>query len=152
MIGVEEAVCRKHVGIARRSDLAVVPLRGNAPVLGRAVRVGAAWHARVGPVRVLVIEPGSSPDVVISIVGPRGSGLLDRAGLPTGLAPGDVRVCWWGGEFVVLLRENVERHLLLASEAAWDALLVAGRELEVACVSVAALARLHAASLQQQRA
>ena len=145
MVGVDEAVCRKHVGLARRTDLAVVSVAGLGPEIGRAVRVGAAWNARVGPERVLVIAPGVSADGIFSVVGPRASALLVNAGLPADLTPGVVRVCWWLGAFAVVLCEREDRYLVVGGT--WDALLVAGLPLEVARVGVGALSRLDAARL-----
>jgi hypothetical protein len=147
-VGAEESVCRKHVGIALRADLDVsLALAG--PDVGRAVRFGGEWQARISPECALVIGPPCERPLrtsVISIVGPRAAALLGAVGLPSALAPGDVRTCWWQGAFAVLLCERAERHLLLVDDAdsAWQALLDAGRPLEVACVGVDALARLAA--------
>jgi hypothetical protein len=153
-VGAEESVCRKHVGIALRSDLDVAGRAAgdDDPPVGRAVRAGAVWLARVAPERVLVIGPGAAPardEVAISLAGPRAERLLARCGLPA-LGVADVRVCWWRGDFVVLLRESADRHLVLARAAhgseVWHALLDAGRPLEIACVGVDALLRLAAAA------
>jgi hypothetical protein len=94
---------------------------------------------------VLVIAPGASADGIYSVGGPRAGALLANAGLPSDLAPGDVRVCWWLGAFAVLLRERPERYLVVGG--AWDALLAAGLPLEVARVGLGALSRLDAARL-----
>jgi glycine cleavage system aminomethyltransferase T len=68
----EASVCRKHVGIAVRSDLDVLELTGKADRLelavsrllggrallpGQAARAGRAWCAHTDPERALIIGP-----------------------------------------------------------------------------------------------
>ncbi len=71
-VGAELSVCRKHVGIAERSDLDVFELRGDvdrlrpelsqllgcaAPTFGRARRVGGTWCGIIDPGRAIVVGP-----------------------------------------------------------------------------------------------
>ncbi len=155
---------------AERLELALARLLpGTTLPPGAATRLGRAWCAHAEPDRALVVGPPSAvasvrrlaagaalglscrvPDLTpIELVGPRVRGVLERAGLPTDLAPQAVRRCWWRDGTVVLLCEDRDRFLLLgpASDAgaAWHDLLAAGRPLELSCVGLDALARLAAA-------
>jgi glycine cleavage system aminomethyltransferase T len=71
-VGAELSVCRKHVGIAERSDLDVFELSGDvdelgselaellgrpAPAFGRACLVGGAWCGLIDPGRAILVGP-----------------------------------------------------------------------------------------------
>jgi glycine cleavage system aminomethyltransferase T len=184
----ELAVCVKRVGIANRSDLERIELRGReawldhalakavgdrAPSTGQAARVAGTWCCRTSPERALVI--GSHPSVsrwrrfareaviagtaircadlasevaAVSLVGPRSPDVLRNAGLPHGLGVGAVCPGVLGDTTATVLREDVDRFLLLLeagpSDAAWDALFEAGRPSGLSYVGCEALERLAA--------
>jgi glycine cleavage system aminomethyltransferase T len=157
----EVAVCVKRVGLAVRSDLAAVdvaPDGHQVPSHGPARRIAGTWYCRVASDRALVIGPRSElraqgkPDrdrAVLTLVGPKAHQVLADAGLRNGLELGGLRESWFADSPTVLLRESVQRYLLVvdATEAgeAWRRLLDAGRSLGLSMVGAEALARLAAA-------
>lgn len=74
-VGAELSICRKHVGIAERSDLDVFELTGDvdelppalarllgrpAPPFGRACLIGGAWWGMIDPGRAIVVGPSAA--------------------------------------------------------------------------------------------
>jgi Aminomethyltransferase folate-binding domain len=157
----EVAVCVKRVGLAVRSDLAaidVAPDGHQVPSQGRARRIAGTWCCRVASDRAVVIGPRSElraqrgPErdrAVLTLVGPKAHHVLANAGLRNDLEVAGLRESWFADSPTVLLRESVDRYLLVidATEAgeAWRTLLDAGRSLGLSMVGAEALARLAAA-------
>jgi Aminomethyltransferase folate-binding domain len=154
----EVAVCVKRVGLAVRSDLAVidVPPDGHqAPSPGRARRIAGTWCCRVASDRAVVIGPRSElprPErdrTVLTLVGPKAHKVLADAGLRNGLELGGLRESWFADSPTILLRESVARYLIVVDTSqageAWRTLLDAGRSLGLSMIGAEALARLAAA-------
>jgi hypothetical protein len=167
----EVAVCVKRVGLAVRSDLAVVDVSGSEPSLaplqpvpspGRARRIAGTWCCRVASDRTVVIGPWSatarwtqlprdrtSVRAVLTLVGPLAHQVLADVGLHNGLEIEGLREGWFADSPTLLMRESADRYLLVvdAEQAgqAWRELLDAGRSLGLSMVGADALARLAAA-------
>jgi hypothetical protein len=167
----EVAVCVKCVGLAVRSDLAVLDVAGDEPWLapfqpvpsqGRARRIAGTWCCRVASDRAVVIGPWSatarwtqlprgdtSARVVLTLVGPRAHQVLADVGLHDDLEVEGLREGWFADSPTLLLRESADRYLLVvdAEQAGdgWRELLDAGRSLGLSMVGADALARLAAA-------
>jgi glycine cleavage system aminomethyltransferase T len=160
----EVAVCVKRVGLAVRSDLAVLDVLGAeswlghpVPSQGRARRIAGTWCCRVASDRVVVVGPrsaiatGDHPDskTVLTLVGPRVSRVLADVGLQNDLEIEGLRLGWFADSPTLLLRESADRYLLVvdAEQAgeAWRELLDAGRSLGLSMVGTEALERLAAA-------
>jgi glycine cleavage system aminomethyltransferase T len=159
----EVAVCVKRVGLAVRSDLAVLDVVGAeswlghpVPSQGRARRIAGTWYCRVASDRAVVVGPrsaiaGDDPDskTVLTLVGPRVARVLADVGLQNDLDVGGVRLGWFAESPTLLLRESADRYLLVvdAEQAgeAWRELLDAGRSLGLSMVGTEALERLAAA-------
>jgi glycine cleavage system aminomethyltransferase T len=170
----EVAVCVKRVGLAVRSDLAVLDITGAepglasfladglgqaVPSLGRARRIAGTWCCRVASDRVVVVGPrsalagvaGDHPDskTVLTLVGPRVGQVLADVGLQNDLDVEGIREGWFAESPTLLLRESAHRYLLVvdAEQAgeAWRELLDAGRSLGLSMVGTEALERLAAA-------
>jgi hypothetical protein len=161
----EVAVCVKRVGLAVRSDLAVLDLAPDEPWLapfqpvpsqGRARRTAGTWCCRVASDRTVVIgrrtqlpRDRTSARAVLTLVGPRAHQVLADVGLHNGLEIEGLREGWFADTPTLLLRESADRYLLVvdAEQAgdAWRELLDAGRSLGLSMVGADALARLAAA-------
>jgi glycine cleavage system aminomethyltransferase T len=159
-IATEVAVCVKRVGLAVRSDLAVIdvaPDDHQVPSHGRARRIAGTWYCRVASDRAVVIGPRrerSTPRperdrTVLALVGPRAHQVLADAGLQNGLEVGALNESWFAESPALLLRDSAASYLLVvdATEAgeAWRQLLDAGRSRGLSMVGAEALARLAAA-------
>ncbi len=142
---------------------------------GSAVRAATAWCCLVESERALVIgtpveiarcmrlaqqqairvghsighADRSAATTALTLVGPRASALLARAGLPGDLPVASVRACSLPSGPAVLLRESAARFLLLVAEDraadAWRELFAVGRPLGLSFVGLEALERLAAA-------
>jgi aminomethyltransferase folate-binding domain-containing protein len=167
----EVAVCVKCVGLAVRSDLAVLDVAGDEPWLapfqpvssqGRARCIAGTWCCRVASDRAVVVGPwsatarwtqvprdGTSARAVLTLVGPRAHQVLADVGLHGDLEIEGLREGWFADSPTLLLRESADRYLLVvdAEQAgyAWRELLDAGRSLGLSMVGADALARLAAA-------
>jgi glycine cleavage system aminomethyltransferase T len=170
----EVAVCVKRVGLAVRSDLAVLDVTGAEPWLapsladalgqaapsqGRARQIAGTWCCRVASDRTVVVGPrsaiagiaGDHPDskTVLTLVGPLVGQVLADVGLHNDLEIEGIREGWFADSPALLLRESADRYLLVvdAEQAgeAWRELLDAGRSLGLSMVGADALARLAAA-------
>lgn len=140
------------------------------PPPGRAVLLGDTWCCRVAPDRAIVVAPPAArarwrrvareavvaghaiayvdvttTSAAVSIVGPAARAVLRAAGLPHELEAGELVE---GGEGTTVLRESLERFLVLLSEplttAVWHELLAAGRPYGLSPVGSDALVRLRA--------
>lgn len=145
----------------------------DAPAAGQAVCAAGTWCARVEPGRAALIGPAAAlsrwrsllrgavvagdrvavedaPVAVLSVIGPRAAKVLAAAGLPGELPAGGVAADTLAGLHALVLREDAATFLIVvagvAGDAARDALLRAGRPLELAPAGADALARLRAAS------
>ena len=162
----EVAVCVKRVGLAVRSDLAVLDVAGAEPWVpqpvpsqGRARRIAGTWFCRVASDRAVVIGPWSATahlvrdradeHAVLTLAGPRAHQVLADVGLQNDLEIEGLREGWFADSPTLLLRESADRYLLVvdAEQAgvAWRQLLDAGRSLGLSMVGADALARLAAA-------
>jgi glycine cleavage system aminomethyltransferase T len=137
----EVAVCVKRVGLAVRSDLAVLDVTGAEPWLtsflaealgqsvpspGRARQVAGTWCCRVASDRAVVVGPWStiarwtqrpgdrtSTRAALTLVGPRVSRVLDDVGLQNDLEVEGLREGWFADSPTLLLRESADRYLLV---------------------------------------
>ena len=104
-VAAELAVCRRSVGLAERSDLGTLELRGSGSAVqavlrqltgdglapGAAVRASEAWWCLLTPHRALVLCPGESRDALLA-------GLLEAAGEAEGASAVDL-----SGDYAALL-------------------------------------------------
>jgi glycine cleavage system aminomethyltransferase T len=137
----EVAVCVKRVGLAVRSDLAVLdvtgaepwfasllaePLGQSVPSQGRARRIAGTWCCRVASDRAVVVGPwdatapwtqlaSDSADAraVLTLVGPRAHQVLADVGLQNDLEIEGLREGWFADSPTLLLRESADRYLLV---------------------------------------
>jgi glycine cleavage system aminomethyltransferase T len=137
----ELAVCVKRVGLAVRSDLAVIDVDGAEPGLasfltealgqevpsrGRARRIAGTWCCRVASDRVIVVGPWSTTArwtrllhdrttarTVLTLVGPRAHQVLADVGLQNDLEIEGLREGWFADSPTLLLRESADRYLLV---------------------------------------
>ena len=146
----EVAVCVKRVGLAVRSDLAVLDVTGAEPWLapfladalgqavpsqGRARQIAGTWCCRVASDRAVVVGPWSTiarctqlpgdrmdARTALTLVGPRVSRVLADVGLQNDLEIEGLREGWFADSPTVLLRESGDRYLLVVdAEQAGDA-------------------------------
>jgi glycine cleavage system aminomethyltransferase T len=98
----------------------------------------------------IALADRSTALAALSLVGPRGARVLERAGLACELELLQVHAGSLGGVSAVVAREAVERYLILVPEQlaaqAWRELVEAGREFGLSLVGSDALARLAAAT------
>jgi glycine cleavage system aminomethyltransferase T len=141
----EVAVCVKCVGLAVRSDLAVLDVNGAEPWLasflaedlgqavpsqGRARRIAGTWCCRVASDRAVVVAPrstiarwkqlardGADARAVLTLVGPRASQVLADVGLHNDLEIEGLREGWFADSPTLLLRESADRYLLVVDAA-----------------------------------
>jgi glycine cleavage system aminomethyltransferase T len=148
-------------------------LGARVPAAGSATAMAGALCCRVDDEHAVVVAPSSaaarwrriareaivvgnpiafadrSADLsALTLIGPRAHRLLTAAGLDGELAQGAVHTAALAGVPVVLVREELERFLLVVdggSESVWRALADAGAPLGLGVVGSDALARLAAA-------
>jgi heterotetrameric sarcosine oxidase gamma subunit len=123
-VAAELAVCRRSVGLAERSDLGTLELRGPATAVqavirrlagdgltpGEAAKADEAWWCLVTPHRALVLCPGESRDELLA-------GLVDAAGEAEGASAVDL-----SGDYAALLligprAEHLVRSTSLVADA-----------------------------------
>jgi glycine cleavage system aminomethyltransferase T len=137
----EVAVCVKRVGLAVRSDLAVLDVTGAEPRLaafladalgqsvpspGRARQIAGTWCCRVASDRAVVVGPwstiarwtqlpgdGTNERAALTLVGPRVSQVLADVGLQNDLEIEGLREGWFADSPTLLLRESADRYLLV---------------------------------------
>lgn len=144
-----------------------------APDAGHALRAADTWCCRVEPGRAALIGPpaalarwrGMLRSAVVAgdrvavedagasalaVVGPRAGRILTAAGLTADLPVGGVATDALAGLHALVLREQADAYLIVVAAgrggSARDALLLAGRPLELAPAGLDAFARLRAAT------
>ncbi len=156
-------------------DRALVARFGDPPLAaGSGRRLRSVWYIRVDARRTLLVGPhaalASGPAIgkgrdrtdlphrdigaslaIVSVIGPRASRLLTRAGLPGELAIGAAAGDPADPSLVTLLRESQRRFLALVraadADAFWARLLAVGEPLGAAHVGCDALTLLNASSV-----